>query len=230
MTNLKKIPPKEELPIFLKKVESFARRLARSPKIQNVVLMSDVLSQLHRNRPFYTSDQEIVKTIFRIHDQNISSPNPLMRKQIQIASIFGFLGVPPRDMSTAKQIMDRMFLMKNLTEVRPAFKSLTQRMISLYESLDYKNQDDNLAIAFRLKALLQIIRDMPSKQKNADQRWVHENAKRLAKAQPMLKQLPDLFPATPRKVTSFDPPRGPVSVYPRVAHPKKTIQFSSQYE
>ena len=188
---------------FLKKCTSSALNLSRSKDPKDAYKIEEMIRSLHRQRSGGSPQQQsaVTETIFKIHDQALLSPLPLVRQQAQITTLCGFVWVPVKDIKIVPQILNRAALVENITNVIKPLKKIVQISLDLYERQNYKAQDENLSVACRLKSLIQMIANCPKKKNIDDKRWLNENASKLAKINPIFKKFADQFPPVEQKRT-----------------------------
>lgn len=223
--------PSKELISFLKANESAAKILTPSNKVSDAHQMTKIIKSLHDYRKTNPkSDSLVCQTLFKIHDYVYYRSNDFMRKQVQIATIFGFVGAPTKDLKTASQLMDRIALLEEPENAKTSLMMITQNVLDEYVTQGYQKHDTNRSIASRLQGAIQFIANSVKKKSIADTRWLNENAQKLAKVQPFFTNFSQNFPKSDTyKRSSHKLPLEPVCIYSAKPKFRKNIH-SYSYE
>jgi hypothetical protein len=210
------ISPKE-LISFLRASIFAADFLSTSNKPSDVVRMEKIINNLHAYRKKYPQYRSIIsKALFKVFDNSFYNSSEYMKQRVQVSVIYGFTLEAPNDMNTLKELIKRMGLAKKPQNMGLAFRKITEHTLDIYNQENYQHYDSNRSIAYLLQSMIMTVNNFSGKKTIPEQLWLYENAKKLAKAQPIFKEFSKSFKKPkPVKKTFKMLPCEPAEVYPR---------------
>lgn len=214
--NQSTISPKE-LISFLRASIFATDFLSTSNKPADVERMEKIIDNLHEYRKKYPQYQSIIsKALFKVFDNSFYNSSEYMAQRVQVSVIYGFTKQAPNDMDTLKELIKRMGLAEKPQNMGLAFRSITEHTLDIYNQESYQHYDSNRSIAYLLQSMIMTVNNFSGKKTIPEQLWLHENAKKLANAQPIFKVFSKNFkkPKTGKKNFKLLPCE-PAEVYPR---------------
>ncbi len=214
--NQSTISPKE-LISFLRASIFAADFLSTSNKASDVERMEKIIDNLHEYRKKYPQYQNIIsKALFKVFDNSFYNSSEYMKQRVQVSVIYGFTKQAPNDINILKELIKRMGLAKEPQNMGLAFRSITEHTLDIYNQESYQHYDSNRSIAYLLQSMIMTVNNFSGKKTIPEQLWLYENAKKLAKAQPIFKAFSKNFkkPKTVKKTFKILPCE-PAEVYPR---------------
>lgn len=197
---------KPNLTKSLKSAIIAASVLISSAKSEDATLLRNILGNLHGYRHFYPEQERLIsRVIFKIHDMAYYGSSELMRQSARVSTFCGFATRPTKDMFVVKGLLNRMALVEKIDDIHQPIQKITQQILNTYAEQNYQQKDTDLAIANRLKNLIQIMADRTGKKNAKDYRCLHESAAKLAQLHPRMKNFAKQFPTVASKCYKFQP-------------------------
>jgi len=192
-----------------------AEVLHTSSKISDATLLQNIIYKLHTKRKRFPNYERLIsKAIFKIYDRVFYESSDFMRQSARVATFCGFTQAPTQDMAVAKELLNRIPMDRDIKVMIPSFQAIMENTVNLYTSQNYQTKDPNRTVAYRLKALIQML--APYAKIQPEKQQIYNCATALESAQPIFKGFARSYtPPTPRKKCCVIC-KEPVDVYRRI--------------
>ena len=202
-----------------------AEVLHTSSQTKDATLLQNIIYKLHTERKRYPAFERLIsKVIFKIHDRVFYESSDFMRQSAHVATICGFAQAPTKNMTIAKELLNRMPLVEKPKNMLSSFQTILEQTTNLYADQGYQKQDSNRNVAYRLKALICML--APFAKTQPEKQRIYDCANTLEKVQPTFKGFSQQYAFTPKKKSINVPILEPVNVYLRPVQSRRGFSFS----